>query len=43
MDKEKKDLQPLPEFFEELESAQQPLGEPFATVLFENLWELYAR
>lgn len=26
-----------------LAAKQQPLGEPFERVLFDNLWELYAR
>lgn len=29
--------------FEELIEQQEPLGEEFAKVLHDNLWELYAR
>ncbi len=28
---------------ERLAASQQPLGEPFETILYENLWDLYAR
>ena len=31
------------EFFKKLRAAQQPLDVEFKRVLFDNLWELYAR
>jgi hypothetical protein len=39
-DKLKKELEKL---FQALLEAQEPLGEEFEKVLYENLWELYER
>lgn len=30
-------------FYAYLRERQQPLGEPFRSILYENLWDLYAR
>lgn len=41
--KSKTDDETIEEFFKVLLSNQEPLGEEFEKVLFENLWELYSR
>ena len=35
--------EPLVSFFTKLLSTQERLGQEFETVLYDNLWELYAR
>ena len=33
----------LSNFYNELLKAQEPLGEPFQKILYDNLWDLYVR